>query len=169
MAIILLKIIFFKKFQKPYLDREWGNDISSWQCSSGSDKPVKQYGRQTGIAKNLDTFWQKLFVWIFFVNLFVYMQKEFWFYLHWFSHNYSSKLLINLKENQKKGNNSGKKQFFKKCFLGTSSQGHPDLKYVVVRILWSKLWRVVPEQTDRQTDWQTDRLTDRQKSKNWGT
>ena len=113
MAIILLKIIFFKKFQKPYLDREWGNDISSWQCSSGSDKPVKQYGRQTGIAKNLDTFWQKLFVWIFFVNLFVYMQKEFWFYLPWFSHNYSSKLLINLKENQTKGHNSGNKQFFK--------------------------------------------------------
>ena len=39
----------------------------------------------------------------FFVNLFVYMQKEFWFYLHWFSHNQSSKLLINLKENQKGG------------------------------------------------------------------
>ena len=113
MAIFLLKIIFFKKFKKPYLDRKLRNDICSWQCSSDRDKRVKQYGRQTGIAKNLDTFWQKLFVWIFFVNLFVYMQKEFWFYLHWFSHNNSSKLLINLKENQTKGHNSGKKQFFK--------------------------------------------------------
>ena len=46
MAIILLKIFFFKKFQKPYLDRKWGNDICSWQCSSDSDKPVKQYGIQ---------------------------------------------------------------------------------------------------------------------------
>ena len=120
MAIFLLKIIFFKKFKKPYLDRKVRNDIYSWQCSSDRDKWVKQYGRQTGIAKNLDTFWQKLFVWIFFVNLFVYMQKEFWFYLHWFSHNNSSKLLINLKENQIKGHNSGKKQFFKnlrKLFL----------------------------------------------------
>ena len=106
-------MIFFKKFKKPYLERKWGNDICSYQCSSDSDKPVKQYGRQTGIAKNLDTFWQKNFDWIFFVNLFVYMQKEFWFYLHWFSHNYSSKLLINLKENQTKGHNSGNKQFFK--------------------------------------------------------
>ena len=153
MAIILLKIFFFKKFQKPYLDRKWGNDICSWQCSSDSDKPVKQYGRQTGIAKNLDTFWQKIFDWIFFVNLFVYMQKEFWFYLHWFSHNYPSKLLINLKENQKKGDNSGKKQFFEKKVFGISSDGHSDPKYVVVTILWSKLWRAVPE----QTDWLTDR------------
>ena len=109
--------------------------MCSFQCCSYHDKPVNQYGRQTAIAKNLDIFWQKRFVEFFFVYPFVYMQKEFWCYLYWFSHNYPSKLLINLKENQKKGNNSGKKQFFKKCFLGTSSQGHPDLKYVVVRIL----------------------------------
>ena len=62
MAIFLLKIIFFKKFKKPYLDRKLRNNICSWQCSSGRDERVKQYGRQTGIAKNLDTFWQKLFV-----------------------------------------------------------------------------------------------------------
>ena len=62
MAIFLLKIIFFKKFKKPYLDRKLRNDICSWQCSSDRDKRVKQYGRQTVIAKNLDTFWQKLFI-----------------------------------------------------------------------------------------------------------
>ena len=117
---------------------------------------MKQLCRQTGIAKNLDTFWQKHFFWIFFVHQFVYMQKEFWFYLHWFSHNYSSKLLINLKEKQKNGDNSGKKQFFKKRIFGISSDGHSDPKYVVVTIVWSKLWRAVPEQTDRLTDWRTD-------------
>ena len=89
------------------------------------------------------------------------MQKEFCFYLHWFCHNYSSKLLINLKENQKKGNNSGKKHFFKKQVFGISSHGYSDSKYVVVRTLWSKLWRAEPEQTDRLTDWQTDWQTDR--------
>ena len=113
MVIFQPKIFFFLKFKKSYLDHKIGNEICSFQCCSDCDKPVRQYGRLTGIAKNLDTFWQKLFVWIFFVNLFVYMQKEFWFYLHWFSHNNSSKLLINLKENQTKGHNSGKKQFFK--------------------------------------------------------
>ena len=165
MAIFHRKIIFFEKFQKPYLDRTIRNNMYSFQCCCDSDKPVKQYGRQTDIAKNLDTFWQNLFVWIFFVYPFVYMQKEFCFYLHWFSHNYSSKLLINLKENQKRGNNSGKKQFFKKRFFGISSHCHSDPKYVVVATLWSKQWRGVPEQTDRRTDW----LTDRQRSKNWGT
>ena len=113
MTIFQQKIIFFEKFQKPYLDRKIGNEICSFQFCSDRNRPVKQYGRQTGIAKNLDTFWQKNFDWIFFVYLFVYMQKEFWFYLHWFSHNYSSKLLINLKENQTKGHNSGKIIFSK--------------------------------------------------------
>ena len=85
------------------------------------------------------------------------MQKEFCFYLHWFSHNYSSKLLINLKENQKKGNNSGKNNFSKKQVIGISSHGYSDPKYVVVTALWSKLWRAAPEQTDRVTDGRTDR------------
>ena len=51
MAIFLLKIIFFKKFKTPYLDRRLRIDICSWQCSSDRDKRVKQYGRQTGIVK----------------------------------------------------------------------------------------------------------------------
>ena len=60
---ISVKNHFFQKIKKkPYLDRKLRNDICSWQCSSDRDKRVKQYGRQTGIAKNLDTFWQKLFV-----------------------------------------------------------------------------------------------------------
>ena len=113
MTIFQLKIFFFEKFQKPNLDRKIGNEICSFQFCSDRNRPVKQYGRQTGIAKNLDIFWQNRFLSIFFIDLFVYMQKEFWFYLHWFSHNNSSKLLINLKENQTKGHNSGKKQFFK--------------------------------------------------------
>ncbi len=74
--------------------------MCSFQCSSDRDKRVKQYGRLTGRAKNLETFWQKLVVLIFFVHLFVYVQKQFWFFLHWFSHNQSCKLLINLTENQ---------------------------------------------------------------------
>ena len=85
------------------------------------------------------------------------MQKEFWFYLQWFFHNYSSKLLINVKENQKKGDNSGKKHFVKKWIFGISSHGYSDPTYVIVTIVWSKLWRAVPEQTDGVTDWQTDR------------
>ena len=155
------KSFFSKNLKKPYFDSKIGNNMCSFQCCSYHDKPVKQYGRQIGIAKNLDTFLQKLFVWNFFVYPFFYMQKEFCFYLHWFSHNYSSKLLINLKENQKKGNNSGKNNFSKKQVIGISSHGHSDPKYVVVTSLWSKLWRAEPE----QTDW----LTDRQRSKNWGT
>ena len=79
------------------------------------------------------------------------MQKEFWFYLHWFSHNYSSKLLINLKENQEKGNNSRKNIFFKKLVFGISSDRHSDPKYVVVTTFRSKLWLTVPEQTDHNT------------------
>ena len=108
----------------------------SFECCSDRDKPARQYDSQTGIAKNLDISWQKLFFWIFFVNMFVYMQKEFWFYLQWFVHNYSSKLLINVKENQKKGDNSGKKRFVKKWIFGISSHDHSDPKYVVVTILW---------------------------------
>ena len=80
------------------------------------------------------------------------MQKEFWFYFHSFSHNFTSKLLINLKEKQKNGDNSGKKTIFKKRTFGISSVGHSDPKYVVVTIVRLKLWRVVPEQTDRLTD-----------------
>ena len=107
---------FFQKIKKKnYLDRKLRHYIiCSWQCSSDRDKRVKQYGIQTGMVNDLNTFWQKLFFWIFFVNLFVYMQKEFWFYLHWFSHNNSSKLLINLKENHTKGHKSGKKTIFQK-------------------------------------------------------
>ena len=62
MEIFQPKIMFFEKLKKPYLDRKIGNDMCSFQCCSYHDKPVKQYGRQIGIAKNLDTFWQKLFV-----------------------------------------------------------------------------------------------------------
>ena len=61
MAIFLLKIIFFKKFKTPYLDRRLRIDICSLQCSNDRDKRVKQYGRQTGIVKNLDTFLAKTF------------------------------------------------------------------------------------------------------------
>ena len=93
------------------------------------------------------------------------MQKEFWFYLQWFVHNYSSKLLINVKENQKKGDNSGKKHFVKKWIFGISSHGYSDRKYVIVTILWSKLWRAVPEQTDRLTDRRTDRKVKTEGSK----
>ena len=39
---------------------------------------------RTGIAKKLDIFWKKLLILIFLVDLFIHMQKEFWFYLHWF-------------------------------------------------------------------------------------
>ena len=105
-AIFQQKIIFFEKFQKLYLDRNIGNKMYSFECCSDRDKPARQYDSQTGIAKNLDISWQKLFFWIFFVNMFVYMQKKFWFYLQRFFHNYSSKLLINVKENQEKGDNS---------------------------------------------------------------
>ena len=61
MAIFLLKIIFFKKLKKTYLDRKLRNDICSWQCSSDRDKRVKQYGRQTGIAKKSGHFLAKTF------------------------------------------------------------------------------------------------------------
>ena len=62
MTIFQLKIFFFEKFQKPNLDRKIGNEICSFQFCSDRNRPVKQYGRQTGIAKNLDTFWQNRFV-----------------------------------------------------------------------------------------------------------
>ena len=52
----------FRKIKKNYLDRNIGNKMCSFQCCNYRDKPVRQYGRQTGIAKNLDIFWQKLFV-----------------------------------------------------------------------------------------------------------
>ena len=55
-AIFQQKKIFFEKFQKLYLDRNIGNKICSFQCCSDCDKPVRQYGRRTGIAKNVDTF-----------------------------------------------------------------------------------------------------------------
>ena len=76
------------------------NVIYQFQSSNGKDKPVRQYGRQTGITKNLATFWQKKLLLIFFVYLLLYMQKELWLYLLWFSHSYSSKLQRNLKEKQ---------------------------------------------------------------------
>ena len=72
MAIFQLKLIFFEKFQKLYLDRNIGNNMCSFQCCSYRDKPVNQYGRQTAIAKNLDIFWQKRFVEFFsFTRLFI--------------------------------------------------------------------------------------------------
>ena len=76
------------------------NVIYQFQGSNGQDKPVRQYGRQTGITKTLATFWQKKLLVIFFVHLLLYMQKELWFYLLWFSHSYSSNLQRNLKEKQ---------------------------------------------------------------------
>ena len=35
------------------------NVICQFQSSNGQDKSVRQHGRQTGITKNLATFWQK--------------------------------------------------------------------------------------------------------------
>ena len=35
------------------------NVIYQFQSYNGQDKPVRQYGSQTGITKNLATFWQK--------------------------------------------------------------------------------------------------------------
>ena len=72
MTIFQLKIIFFEKFQKPNLDRKIGNEICSFQFCSDRNRPVKQYGRQTGIEKNLDTFWQKVsFNFVSFTCLFI--------------------------------------------------------------------------------------------------
>ena len=56
MVIFQRKIFFFEKIQKPYLDRTIGNDMYAFQCFNDSDTLVKHHGRQTGIAKNLDTF-----------------------------------------------------------------------------------------------------------------
>ena len=53
------KNIFFEKFKKCFLDRCMRNVIYQFQSSNDQDKPVRQYGRQTGITKNLATFWQK--------------------------------------------------------------------------------------------------------------
>ena len=51
----------------------------SFECCSDRDKPVRQYGRQTGIAKNLDTFLQNRFVEFFsFTRLFI-CKKNFGF------------------------------------------------------------------------------------------
>ena len=51
--------------------------------------------RQTGIAKNLATFGNKI-LWIFLCALLIYMQKELDFYLLWFFYNLSSNLQRNL-------------------------------------------------------------------------
>ena len=59
LAITQPKIFFFEKFKKCILDRCMRNVIYQFQSSNGQDKPVRQYGRQTGITKNLATFWQK--------------------------------------------------------------------------------------------------------------
>ena len=53
------KNIFFKKPKKGILDRYKRNVMYQFQSLNGQDKPVRQYGRQTGITKNLATFWQK--------------------------------------------------------------------------------------------------------------
>ena len=39
-----------------------------FQGCNGQDKPVRQYGRQTGITKNLATFWQKKIIVNFFCS-----------------------------------------------------------------------------------------------------
>ena len=75
LAITQSKIVFFEKLKKCFLDRCVRNVIYQFQSSSGQDKPVRQYGRQTGITKNLATFWQKKLLFIFFVHLLLYMQK----------------------------------------------------------------------------------------------
>ena len=59
LAITQSQIIFFEKLKKCFLDRCMRNVIYQFQSSNGQDKPVRQYGRQTGITKNLATFWQK--------------------------------------------------------------------------------------------------------------
>ena len=41
------------------------NVIYQFQSLIDQDKPVRQYGRQTGITKNLATFWQKKILVIF--------------------------------------------------------------------------------------------------------
>ena len=89
------------------------NVIYQFQSSNGQDKPVRQYGRQTGIKKMWPLFGKKKYYEFFFVHLLLYMQEELWFYLFWFSHSYSSKLQRNLKEKYKRRNNSRRKQFFK--------------------------------------------------------
>ena len=44
-----------------YLDRRIRNDTCSFRCCCDRDKPVKQYGRQTGIAKKSGHFLAKTF------------------------------------------------------------------------------------------------------------
>ena len=58
-AITQQKIFFFEKPKKGILDRYKRNVMYQFQSLNGQDKPVRQYGRQTGITKNLATFWQK--------------------------------------------------------------------------------------------------------------
>ena len=49
--------IFEKKFKKKdYLGRTITNDVYSCPCCGGSDNLMRHYGRQTDIAKILDTF-----------------------------------------------------------------------------------------------------------------
>ena len=59
LAITQPKIIFFEKLKKCFLDRCMRNVIYQFQSSNDQGKPVRQYGRQTGITKNLATFRQK--------------------------------------------------------------------------------------------------------------
>ena len=59
LAITQPKYFFFEKLKKCFLDRCMRNVIYQFQSSNGQDKPVRQYGRQTGITKNLANFWQK--------------------------------------------------------------------------------------------------------------
>jgi len=61
-------------------------------------KPGRQSERKTEVQKNQGTSGQNFFPWIFAFDLFIYVQKEFYSYLHWFLRNCSSKLQRNLKE-----------------------------------------------------------------------
>ena len=49
--------------------------------------PGRQSERKTGLQKNLGTSGQKNFLWIFGIDLLIYVQIEFYFYLHWFLRN----------------------------------------------------------------------------------
>ena len=53
------------------------NVIHQFQSSNGQDKPVRQYGRQTGITKNLATFWQKNYCEFFSVTCYFICKKNY--------------------------------------------------------------------------------------------
>ena len=57
-----LQLLKAEQPKKGILDRYKRNVIYQFQSLNGQDKPVRQYGRQTGITKNLATFLQKKFL-----------------------------------------------------------------------------------------------------------